>query len=74
MTLTQPDRFYRPDAGVTKQGLADYYAEVWPRIGPYVAGRPLLREGKLQTVDEAAAIAKAAEWRERITAGMKRGQ
>jgi 5-methylthioadenosine/S-adenosylhomocysteine deaminase len=38
----------------------------------YVAGRPLLREGKLLTVDEAAAIAKAAEWRERIAAGMKR--
>src|SRR3546814_5579279 len=26
---------------VTKAGLADYYAEVWPHIAPYVTGRPL---------------------------------
>ncbi len=39
--LTHPDRVYWPDVGVTKEGLADYYAEVWPRMGPYVAGRPL---------------------------------
>ncbi len=32
---------YWPDAGVTKQGLAEYYAEVWPRMGPFVANRPL---------------------------------
>ena len=32
--LTHPDRVYWPDAGVTKQGLADYYAEVWPRMAP----------------------------------------
>ena len=30
MTLTHPDRIYWPDAGVTKEGLADYYAQVWP--------------------------------------------
>src|SRR3546814_15185850 len=39
--LTHPDRLYWPDAGVTKAGLADYYAEVWPHIAPYVTGRPL---------------------------------
>ena len=39
--LTHPDRIYWPDAGVTKEGLADYYAEVWPRIEPFVTGRPL---------------------------------
>ena len=39
--LTHPDRLYWPDAGVTKAGLADYYAEVWPRIAPFVVGRPL---------------------------------
>ncbi|WP_173931345.1 DNA ligase D [Chelativorans sp. Marseille-P2723] len=39
--LTHPDRLYWPDAGVTKQGLAEYYAEVWPRMGPFIVGRPL---------------------------------
>jgi bifunctional non-homologous end joining protein LigD len=39
--LTHPDRVYWPDAGVTKQGLADYYTEVWPRMAPHVVNRPL---------------------------------
>ena len=39
--LTHPDRVYWPDAGVTKQGLADYYAEIWPHIAPFVTHRPL---------------------------------
>jgi bifunctional non-homologous end joining protein LigD len=39
--LTHPDRLYWPDAGVTKQGLADYYASIWPRIAPFIADRPL---------------------------------
>ena len=39
--LTHPDRIYWPDAGVTKQGLADYYAEVWPKISPFIVDRPL---------------------------------
>ncbi len=39
--LTHPDRLYWPDDGVTKQGLADYYADVWPHMAPYVVGRPL---------------------------------
>jgi bifunctional non-homologous end joining protein LigD len=41
VTLTHPDRIYWPDAGVTKQGLADYYAEAWPLIKPFIAGRAL---------------------------------
>ncbi len=32
----------------------------------YVAGRPLLRQGKLLTVDENAAMARADEWRQKI--------
>jgi bifunctional non-homologous end joining protein LigD len=39
--LTHPDRFYWPDAGVTKEGLADYYADVWPHIAPFIVGRAL---------------------------------
>ena len=39
--LTHPDRLYWKEEGVTKEGLADYYAEVWPRMGPYVVNRPL---------------------------------
>ena len=39
--LTHPDRVYWPDVGVTKQGLADYYAEVWPRMAPFVVNRPV---------------------------------
>lgn len=41
MKLTHPDRIYWPDAGVTKAGLADHYAEVWPLIAPHLVGRPL---------------------------------
>ena len=39
--LTHPDRVLWPDAGVTKQGLAEFYAEIWPWIGPHVIDRPL---------------------------------
>src|SRR5690606_30899306 len=41
VTLTHPDRIYWPDEGVTKEGLADYYTEVWRYIAPYIVGRPL---------------------------------
>ncbi|WP_439605112.1 DNA ligase D, partial [Shinella sp.] len=39
--LTHPDRVYWPDEGVTKEGLADYYTEVWRYIAPHIVGRPL---------------------------------
>ncbi|GAB1584360.1 DNA ligase D [Phyllobacterium phragmitis] len=39
--LTHPDRIYWPDEGVTKEGLADYYTEIWRHIAPFVVGRPL---------------------------------
>ena len=39
--LTHPDRVYWPDAGVTKEGLAHYYAEVWRHMAPFIVGRPL---------------------------------
>lgn len=39
--LTHPDRLYWPEEGVTKEGLADYYADVWPFVAPFIVGRPL---------------------------------
>lgn len=39
--LTHPDRILWPEAGVTKEGLANYYTEVWEKIAPFVTGRPL---------------------------------
>lgn len=41
VTLTHPDRVYWPDAGVTKEGLADYYTDVWRHVAPHIVGRPL---------------------------------
>jgi bifunctional non-homologous end joining protein LigD len=41
VTLTHPDRIYWPDAGVTKQRLAEYYANVWEWMAPHVIARPL---------------------------------
>lgn len=39
--LTHPDRIYWPEEGVTKEGLADYYTEVWKYIAPFIVARPL---------------------------------
>jgi bifunctional non-homologous end joining protein LigD len=39
--LTHPDRILWPDSGITKQGLADYYADIADWILPHVAGRVL---------------------------------
>ena len=39
--LTHPDRIYWPAEGITKQGLADYHAEIWRFIAPFVVARPL---------------------------------
>lgn len=41
VALTHPDRVYWPDVGLTKQGLADYYVRVWPRIAPHLIDRPI---------------------------------
>jgi bifunctional non-homologous end joining protein LigD len=39
--LTHPDRVLWPDVGITKQGLADFYADIWPWISPHLVNRPL---------------------------------
>ena len=41
VNLTHPDRVYWPDAGVTKQMLAEYYTKVWDWMRPHVTGRVL---------------------------------
>ncbi|MCC7345787.1 MAG: DNA ligase D [Variibacter sp.] len=39
--LTHPDRVYWADVGLTKQGLVDYYTQIWDWIAPHVSGRVL---------------------------------
>ncbi|CAN7658569.1 DNA ligase D [Bosea sp. LjRoot9] len=39
--LSNPDKPLWPDIGLTKQGLLDYYATVWPLMRPFVVDRPL---------------------------------
>jgi bifunctional non-homologous end joining protein LigD len=41
ITLTNPDRIYYPDIGLTKLGVAQYYETVAPFMLPYVARRPI---------------------------------
>jgi bifunctional non-homologous end joining protein LigD len=41
VALTHPDRVLWPAVGVTKQGLAEFYAEIWPWIAPHIVNRPL---------------------------------
>ncbi|MEP9349821.1 DNA ligase D [Xanthobacter sp. KR7-225] len=39
--LTHPDRLYWPEAGITKEGLADYWIEAFRLAAPHMVGRPL---------------------------------
>ena len=39
--LSNPDRVYWEDAGVTKQDLAEFYAGIWKWMAPHVTGRVL---------------------------------
>lgn len=41
LRLTHPERVYWEDIGLTKQGLAGYYASVWDWMAPHVVDRPL---------------------------------
>jgi bifunctional non-homologous end joining protein LigD len=41
VTLTHPDRVLWPKQGVTKRGLAEFYAGIADRILPHVVNRPL---------------------------------
>jgi bifunctional non-homologous end joining protein LigD len=39
--LTNPDRVYWNDVGITKQDLAEYYTRIWKWMAPHVVGRVL---------------------------------
>ncbi|MFN3671252.1 MAG: DNA ligase D [Bosea sp. (in: a-proteobacteria)] len=41
LELSNPDKPLWPDVGLTKQGLLDYYAAVWPAMQRFVVDRPL---------------------------------
>jgi bifunctional non-homologous end joining protein LigD len=41
VALTHPDRVLWPKQGVTKRGLAEFYAGIADRILPHVVNRPL---------------------------------
>ena len=41
LQLTHPDRLFWPEEGVTKEGLAQYYSDVWRYAAPFIVGRPL---------------------------------
>lgn len=41
LVLSNAQKPLWPDVGLTKQGLLDYYATVWPLMQPFVTDRPL---------------------------------
>jgi bifunctional non-homologous end joining protein LigD len=58
VTLTHPERILWPEAGLTKQGLADYYAGIADWILPHIAGRVLSLLRCPSGVDEPCFFAK----------------
>jgi bifunctional non-homologous end joining protein LigD len=61
VALTSPDRLLWPADGVTKQGLADFYAELADWIMPHLIGRPLSLVRCPNGIEEACFYAKH-EW------------
>jgi bifunctional non-homologous end joining protein LigD len=41
VAISNPDKLYFPEAGITKADVAQYYADVAPLLLPHIAGRPL---------------------------------
>jgi len=41
VTLSSADKLLWPEAGISKQGLLDYYERAWPRIERFIVNRPL---------------------------------
>src|SRR5258706_9467537 len=57
--LTHPDRILWPEEGVTKQGLADFYADIADWILPHVTGRVISLLRSPSGVDQKRFFAKA---------------
>ncbi len=60
VTLTHPERILWPEPGITKQGLADFYADIAEWILPHVAGRVLSLLRSPSGVSEKGFFAKHA--------------
>jgi bifunctional non-homologous end joining protein LigD len=41
VTLSNPDREYYPEDGITKREVAEYYQAIWQHIAPHISARPL---------------------------------
>lgn len=41
ITLSNPERVYWEDAGVTKRDLAGFYRDIWKWMAPHIVGRPI---------------------------------
>jgi bifunctional non-homologous end joining protein LigD len=63
--ISSPERVVFPDAGVTKQEVADYYAAVMDHLLPEIIGRPL------SVVRCPDGIANACFFQKHLTAGIK---
>ncbi|HET6613200.1 MAG TPA: DNA ligase D [Kofleriaceae bacterium] len=42
LALSNLDKIFFPEDGITKGQLIDYYRAVWPTMGPYLADRPVV--------------------------------
>ena len=44
VTITRPDKIWWPDEGITKVDVVHFYADIAPRLVPWMASRPLVAE------------------------------
>jgi bifunctional non-homologous end joining protein LigD len=77
--ISHPDKVLFPQAGITKQDLADHYERVAPVMLPYVRGRPLALQGFPGGVDAPGFFMKAVprhfpDWVHRVTVAKRGGK
>jgi bifunctional non-homologous end joining protein LigD len=44
VTISNPDKIWWPDEGITKSDVARFYDGIWPRLEPWMRDRPLTAE------------------------------